>query len=75
MEGHAESGRRDLDLAYYTAWHAGLFSQPYASGKFPEYERHAPRRKAEASRPQTPEEMKAMARMLTLAFGGTIVKA
>ena len=70
LAGHANARHRDLELAYYTAWHSGLFSQPYAKGKFPDYQKHMPRKTAK--RAQTPDDMKTVALMITAAFGGTI---
>lgn len=70
LEGEANARHHQLELAYYTAWHSGLFSQPYGR-KFPDYKKNAPRRQPTGRR-QTPEQMKAMARALTLALGGTI---
>jgi hypothetical protein len=72
FEGHANARHRELELAYYTAWHSGLFSQSYK--RFPDYEKHAPRRARQSPKPQTPEEMKAVARAITLALGGKVKK-
>lgn len=73
MAGESERRAHALDLAYYNAWHSGLFSQPPRRGKFPDYERYSPRRKRRAQ-PQTADEMKAFARMFTAAMGGKIIK-
>lgn len=70
IEGHAEGRAADLDLAYYTAWHAGLFSQQYRPGKFPDYRKHHPRQKTPTRK--TDDELKAAARSFTAAMGGTI---
>lgn len=70
LDGYAEARGIDLDLAYYTAWHAGAFSQPYKAGKFPDYRKHHPRR-TPAQR-KSSDELKAVARSITAALGGSI---
>ena len=73
--GHAQKRSHEIDMAYYTAWHSGLFSQAYKPGKFPDYERHAPRRKKRGTgQRMTPEQMKAQAMAIVAAFGGMIKK-
>lgn len=75
MQGHAQARQHDLELAYYTAWHAGLFSQAYKPGKFPDYQKNAPRpRKRGSGRRMTAEQMKAQALAIVAAMGGTIRK-
>jgi hypothetical protein len=63
----------DLDRAYYTAYHAGLFSQPFKGGKFPKYQTHRPN--TEHDRPaskqrQSWQHQKQMALVMNAAFGG-----
>lgn len=73
--GHAKARQSSIDLAYYTAWHAGLFSQPFKPGKFPSYEKHMPgKKRREKARPMTPEQLKAQLLAFTAAMGGTIRK-
>ncbi|HAF38066.1 MAG TPA: hypothetical protein DCG72_03695 [Gammaproteobacteria bacterium] len=74
-----ESDRRfyDQQLAYYTAYHSGVFSQEYAKGKFPKFERGAPKRpgKGGSGRAQTWQQQKMMAMALNAAMGGEFKKA
>lgn len=47
--------QRERELAYYTAYHAGVFSQTYDKGKFPRYEQHRPKPpRPGAGTPQAP---------------------
>jgi len=63
---------RAQEIAYYNAYHAGIFSQNYKSGKFPKYQTNAPKRTGEKSskKSQTWQQQKAMAIALNAAFGG-----
>lgn len=62
-------------MAYYTAYHAGLFSQQYVKGKFPRYEKNAPKRKAKGKKTvQTWQHQQMIAKALNAAFGGTFEK-
>ena len=70
LTGHANARQRDLELAYYMAWHSGLFSQTYGKGKFPDYQKNMPRKTAK--RAQTPADMERLFLALTKTMGGTI---
>ena len=61
-----------LDEAIYQAWHTAMFErQP----KLPQLEDWLSSGSQPAeSKPQTPAEMMAMAKLLTKAFGGKIVE-
>lgn len=72
LEGCAEARARDLDLAYYTAWHAGYFSQPFKNGRMPEYDKHAPRRRLRPA--MTGRQMLETAMRMTAALGGQIIR-
>jgi hypothetical protein len=63
----------DIDLAYYTAYHAGLFSQPFKGGKFPNYQTHRPNKEGNRSaskQQQSWQQQKQMALVMNAAFGG-----
>lgn len=70
FEGVANVRSSQTDLAYYTAYMSGVFSQPYKSGKFPDYEKHAPRKNK--PKKMSEDAMKNVAMMITLALGGKI---
>jgi hypothetical protein len=72
MNGAAAAKLRDLDIAYYTAWHSGLFSQPFGKGKFPDYRRHAPRARGPVR--QTAAHQKMIILQLHKAFGGELIQ-
>lgn len=75
MDGHAEAWQRDMELAYYNAWHSGMFSQPFKPRQFPEYHKYAPtKRKRGTGAVMTPKQMKAQAMAIVAALGGTIRK-
>lgn len=62
----------DLDLACYTAYHTGLFSQPVKGGKFANYQTHRPKkeRKRSASKQwQSWQHQKQMVLVMNVAFG------
>jgi hypothetical protein len=64
---------RELDLAYYTAYHSGLFSQNYDRGKFPDYQKHAPSKKlAVPQKPMSHEQLERSSMMVAIALGATI---
>lgn len=44
LTGASNARKAELELAYYTAYHSGIFSQQYEKGRFPKYEKHAPNR-------------------------------
>ena len=71
LDGAADRRFQDLEFAYYTAWHAGLFSQPYGKGKFPRFDKGAPKRKRRTGPAQTWRQVKASARVLNALFGGS----
>jgi hypothetical protein len=70
LTGHANAHHRDLELAYYTAWYSGLFSQPCGKRKFPDYKKNMPRKTVK--RAQTPADMERLFLALTKTMGGTI---
>ncbi len=72
LDGEEDRRFRALELAYYGAWHAGLFSQQFPKGKFPKFEKHAPKRRKERGKAQSWQQMKAMAKALNAAFGGDV---
>lgn len=68
-----ERRRHDMDLAYYTAWHAGFFSQTFPKGKFPAFDKFRPKkRKAAGSERQPWQEQKKFVQMLNALYGGDI---
>ncbi len=67
----AERRQVDLDLAYYTAWHAGLFSQAFPKGKFPPFEKFRPGKKRKKTVSRQPwQQQKQFAMMLNALMGG-----
>lgn len=76
LEGENNRRFRDQELAYYGAWYSGVFSQPYAKGKFPRFEKAAPKRGKGGARTgrQSWQQQKSLALALTALMGGTITK-
>lgn len=74
FSGEADRRFRETEMAYFTAWHSGLFSQQYERGKFPKYEKNAPTRKRKSGPAQTWQQQKMIAKALNAAFGGTVTK-
>ena len=71
FKGNAQKSERDYELAYYTAYHSGLFSQFNQNGKPLDYKKHSPTNKKAAPDVQSWEQQKSMAMALNAAFGGT----
>ncbi len=73
LKAATDRHRLDLDLAYYTAYHAGLFSQPFKGGKFPNYQTHRPNQgcnRPTSKQRQSWQHQKQMVLVMNAAFGG-----
>lgn len=51
---------------------SGLFSQPFAKGKFPPFEKYAPWRRQRHAQRQSPKQQIMIVKQLHAAFGGTL---
>lgn len=49
LEGAANERFHQQELAYYNAYISGMLSQDYAKGKFPKYDKHAPKKRRKPS--------------------------
>ena len=70
LKGYADRVFMQQELAYYNAWHAGVFSQPYKKGRFPKYDSGKPRRGKRER--QTWQQQKMIARTLNALYGGEV---
>ena len=71
VRAFSDRRRADLDLAYYTAYWSGFFSQPFKNGKFPDFKKFQPSRQAKKAVPaQSWKEQKRIARMGCAMLGG-----
>jgi hypothetical protein len=72
VEADGARQRYQLDLAYYNAWHSGLFSQSYEKGKFPPFHKNRPsEQKKQRAEAQSWQQQKQFAMTLNAIFGGS----
>ncbi len=70
LQGFIQAKDNQYNLAYYTAYHAGFFSQQHK--KFPDYNKYAPKGSKQAKRRQTPEELRRNVMIMVAACGGKV---
>lgn len=61
LAGEADRQFHRQSLAFYTAYYAGLLSQPYGKNKFPAYDKLAPRRNDRHKRTASQSRVEAIA--------------
>jgi hypothetical protein len=72
LEGEGERNHIKLQLAYYTAYQSGVYSQEYK--RFPKYEPPTKQKSGRSIGAQTPEQQKMIAMSLNAVFGGEFIK-
>tara|TARA_R110000822_G_scaffold89133_1_gene206092 strand:- start:1164 stop:1415 length:252 start_codon:yes stop_codon:yes gene_type:complete len=72
FDGDGERNHVRLQLAYYTAYQAGVYSQEYK--RFPKYDPPKKQKSGRSSGVQTPEQQRMIAMSLNAVFGGRFIK-